>query len=203
MSDYKVIAGAGESLIRALWTAIAADSSLSGLISSEDLISLESPAEHIKNNDDALLSVYLYQIREDPYLKNQGPVEGPGGMLEPPPMALNLYYLITPMLKTTQNCQIVLGKVMQTLYDRPALEGPDLAGSLAGSDAVLRTVFDTVSTNEIALIWQALDVPYMLCAPYVVRVALMNSTRRLSQARVVQVDRRLGARSPDPAGGAR
>jgi hypothetical protein len=55
--------------------------------------------------------------------------------------------------------------------------------------------------NEIALIWQALDIPYMLCVPYVVRVALVNSTDASGAGRVVTIDRRYGARSPALAGG--
>jgi hypothetical protein len=48
-----------------------------------------------------------------------------------PPLTLDLYYLITPLLTDAADRQIVLGKVMQVLYDRPSLEAPDLAGSLA------------------------------------------------------------------------
>ena len=85
MSDYKVIAEAGETLIQVLWTAINADADLRALIGDPSLISLELPAEHVQNKDAALLSIYLYQIKEDPYLKNRNPVEGPGGLLQRAP----------------------------------------------------------------------------------------------------------------------
>jgi hypothetical protein len=100
------------------------------------------------------------------------------------------------MLAAARDRQIVLGKIMQTLYDRPTFEGVDLAGDLAKSRDVLRAVLDPVSMNEIALIWQALDIPYMLCVPYVVRVALMSSTDVAGGARVVRTERRYGARAP-------
>jgi hypothetical protein len=201
MSDYKVIGEAGETLIQVLWTAIAADADLRALLGDPSLISLESPAEHVQNKDAALLSIYLYQIKEDPYLKNRNSVEGPGGLLQRAPMALDLFYLITPMLAAARDRQIVLGKIMQVLYDRPTLEGTDLVGSLANSGDILRAVLDAVPMNEIALIWQALDIPYMLCVPYVVRVALMNSTNQTVEARVNTVDRRYGARVPALVGG--
>src|ERR1700735_1856725 len=98
MSDYKVIAEAGLTLVQVIWTAIAADADLKAMIGDASLISLESPADHIQNTDTALLSVYLYRITEDPYLKNRSRIEGPGGSSERVPLALDLYYLITPML---------------------------------------------------------------------------------------------------------
>lgn len=201
MSDYKVVAETGQTLVQVIWTAINADADLKALIGDPSLISLELPAEHVQNKDAALLSIYLYQIKEDPYLKNRNPVEGPGGLLQRVPMALDLYYLITPMLTAARDRQIVLGKVMQLLYDRPTLEGADLVGTLAGSGEILRAVLDPVPINEIALIWQALDIPYMLCVSYLVRVALMNSTDETSTTRVIGIDRRYGARVPALTGG--
>ena len=201
MSDYKVIAEAGQTLVQVIWTAIAADADLKALIGDASLISLESPAEHIQNKDSALLSIYLYRITEDPYLKNRSRVEGPGGYSQRVPLALDLYYLITPMLTAARDRQIVLGKVMQVLYDRPTLEGTDLVGTLAGSGEILRTVLDPVPLNEVALIWQALDIPYMLCVPYVVRIVLMDSTDETAVQRVISVDRQYGARTPSLVGG--
>jgi hypothetical protein len=201
MSDYKVIAEAGLTLVQVIWAAIAADADLKAMIGDASLISLESPAEHIQNKDTALLSVYLYRITEDPYMKNRPRVEGPGGSSQRVPLALDLYYLITPMLTAARDRQIVLGKVMQVLYDRPTLEGTDLVGTLAGSGEILRTVLDPVPMNEVALIWQALDIPYMLCVPYLVRVALMDSTEETATTRVISVDRQYGARTPALVGG--
>ena len=134
MSDYKVLAEVGQSLVNVLWEAIQNDPDLFALIDSPNLISLESPAEHQENTtDSALLSVYLYRITEDPFMKNQLWAEGNGGQIRKPPMSLDLYYLITPLLNEPRDQQIVLGKIMQVLYDRPTLEGPELAGSLANS----------------------------------------------------------------------
>ena len=61
MGDYTAVAEAGQTLVQMIWNAISADPNLVSLINSESLISLESPAEHLDNNDGALLSVYLYR----------------------------------------------------------------------------------------------------------------------------------------------
>lgn len=200
MSDYKVLAEVGQSLINLLWEGIQADADLKALVNNINLISLESPAEHQENNDTALLSVYLYRITEDPYMKNRPPVEGTGGKLRKPPMALDLNYLITPLLKAPRDQQIVLGKIMQILYDRPTLEGPELAGTLATSGDVVRVIFNTVPLQEVSWIWQALETPYRLSVGYTVRVTMLDSTEESEQRRVLESTNKYGQRSePIPA----
>jgi Pvc16 N-terminal domain len=200
MGSYTAIAEAGQALVQVIWNAIAADPTLVALIDSQDLISLESPAEHADKQDTTLLSIYLYRVVEDGYLKNRGPLEGPGGSLQRPPLTLDLFYLITPLLTDAADRQIVLGKVMQVLYDRPTLEGPDLAGSLAAASDMLRVVLNPVPLSEIALVWQALEIPYMLCVSYVVRVALLQSTDVGGGARITSVDQGFGSRVPGSLG---
>jgi hypothetical protein len=186
MSDYKVLAEVGQSLINVLWEQIEADPDLVALINNSSLISLESPAEHQENSSDpSLLSVYLYRIVEDSYMKNRVQVEGPGGSVRKPPMSLDLYYLITPLLKAPRDQQIVLGKVLQILYDRPTLEGPDLAGTLATSGEVVRVIFNTVPLQEVSWVWQALETPYRLSVTYTVRVTLLDSTEQQFRQRVL------------------
>jgi hypothetical protein len=200
MGGYAAIADAGQSLVQTIWSAIAADPVLFNLINNENLITLESPAEHVESKDGALLSVYLYRVGENGFMKNRHPVEGTGGQLQKPPLCLDLYYLITPMLTDAFDRQVVLGKVMQVLYDHPTLDGPDLVGSLAGAGDVLRLSLNSVPLNEVALVWQALQIPYMLCASYIMRVALVQSGEEHGGARVVAVDRRYGAQTPKLAG---
>jgi hypothetical protein len=186
MSDYKVLAEVGQSLINVLWQNIQADPDLVALINNSNLISLESPAEHQENTSDkALLSVYLYRITEDPYMKNRVAVEGTGGRMRKPPMSLDLYYLITPLLKAPRDQQIVLGKILQIFYDRSTLEGLDLTGTLATTGEVVRVVFNTVPLQEVSWVWQALETPYRLSLTYTVRVTLLDSTEEQYQSRVL------------------
>ena len=186
MSDYKVLAEVGESLVNVLWQEIQADPSLVALINNSNLISLESPAEHQANSSDpSLLSVYLYRVTEDAYMKNRIAVEGNGGAVRKPQMALDLYYLITPLLKAPRDQQIVLGKILQVFYDHPTLEGTDLVGSLQTSGNVIRAVFNPVPLQEVSWVWQALETPYRLSVTYAVRVTLLDSTEEQMQKRVL------------------
>jgi hypothetical protein len=197
MSDYKILSEVGQSLINVLWQQIQADPDLVSLISSSSLISLESPAEHQANSSDtALLSVYLYRITEDPFMKNRMAVEGTGGRMRKPPLSLDLYYLITPLLKAPRDQQIVLGKILQILYDRPTLEGPDLAGSLATSGEAVRVCFSAVPLQEVSWVWQALETPYRLSVTYTVRVALLDSTEEQFQQRVLSSTNKYAQKAP-------
>lgn len=174
MSDYSIIAELGDSLVSVLFSELNADPQLKGLIDSEDRISLESPAD-LENNNSVRLSIYLYRIVENPYLKNRFPLEGRGGAQKKPPLTLDLYYLLTPLVGTPREQQIVLGKSMQTLYDRAILEGPDLEGSLGQSGEELRLVLNSVSLEELTRVWQALEIPYRLSVCYIARVAIVDS----------------------------
>jgi hypothetical protein len=177
VADYTVIAEVGQSILAVLWEEMQADPQISTLIDNEDRLSLESPAD-LEGDDTVRLSVYLYRVVENPYCKNRLPVNEGRGQLLKPPLTLDLYYLVTPLLGQAREQQIVLGKTMQVLYDRATLEGTDLAGSLAASGEDLRVVLNPVTLEETTRVWQALELSYRLSVCYVVRVALVDSTRQ-------------------------
>jgi len=174
MSDYTVIAELGDALVSVLFTELNADQQIRLLIDSEDRISLESPAD-LENNSSVRLSIYLYRILENPYTKNRFPLNGTGGKQRKPPLTLDLYYLVTPLVGTPREQQIVLGKTMQTLYDRAILESVDLPGSLGASGEEIRLILNPVSLEELTRVWQALEISYRLSVCYVARVAIVNS----------------------------
>jgi hypothetical protein len=176
VSDYTVIADVGESLLDVLWQEVQLDSIVNTLIDSRARISLESPFD-LRNNNSVRLSLYLYRIVEDTFTKNQYPVQGVGLNVRKPPLTLDLYYLMTPLVGAPREQQIVLGKLMQVLYDRAIVAGADLAGDLAGTDAAIRVALNPVTLEETTRVWQALEMSYRLSVCYVVRVAMVDSRR--------------------------
>ncbi len=175
MGDYTAIADVGGSLASVIRAEMLADASLAPKFTSADSITLAPPTDNPGALSAAALSVYLYRILEDPYLKNQNTVSGLGGSRRRAPLTIDLYYLITPLLKDPRDQQIVLGKVMQILFDRPVLEGGDLTGGLAGSEDKIRVIFNPVSLEESARVWQALETSYRLSACYTLRVVIVDS----------------------------
>jgi hypothetical protein len=174
MSDYTVLAELGDALVSVLFAEMNSDPVVKTLIDSESRISLQSPAD-LKNDNSVRLSIYLYRVVENGYMKNRFPVEGNGGRLRKPPLALDLYYLITPLVGTPREQQVVLGKAMQVLYDRAILTKPDFTGSLAASGEEIRLVLNQVALEETTRIWQALEIAYRLSLMYTARVAIVDS----------------------------
>lgn len=174
MSDYSVIAELGASLLSVLFSEMNNDPQISGLIDSLDRISLESPAD-LENNNSVRLSLYLYRILENPYTKNRFPVEGVGAQQRRPPLTLDLFYVLTPMIGTPREQQILLGKAMQILYDRAILSGADLSGSVGDHGEAIRMVLNPVPLEELTRVWQALEIPYRLSVCYIARVAMVDS----------------------------
>lgn len=185
MSDYTVMADVGDSIVKLLWDEMQNDPQVNALIDNQNRISLQSPFE-LSNNNAVRLSIYLYRIVEDPYTKNQYGVPGTGLKTRRPPLTLDLYYLVTPLLGAPREQQIVLGKTMQVLYDRAILSGADLVGSLAGSEDAIRIVLNPVSLEETTRVWHALEMSYRLSMCYAVRVALVDSTRERFNQPVIE-----------------
>lgn len=175
MSDFTVVAEAGEALVRVLWEEMQSDPEINGLIDSQGRISLLSPFD-LKENDTVRLSLYLYRIVENPYMKNQPVQPGEGRRLRRPPLTLDLFYLVTPIIGTPREQQMVMGKVLEVFHDRAILQGPDV-GPLAAASEELRVVLNPVPLDETARVWEALDMSYRLSVCYTVRVALVDSRR--------------------------
>ena len=176
MSDYTVIAEVSESLAGVLWEEIQLDPQVSLLIDNENRISLQSPKDLAEDNS-VRLSIYLYRIVEDPHLKNQSMGIGEGRRQRVAPLALDLFYLVTPLVGTPREQQIVLGKVMEVFYDRALLEGTDLPAAMNAAGEEVRIVLNPVSLEETTRVWQALEMSYRLSVCYVVRVVLVDSRR--------------------------
>ena len=185
MSGYTVIADVGEALVRVLWEEIQLDPQINVLIDNENRISLDSPKE-LANDNSVRLSIYLYRVVEDPYVKNQWMSSHDGRRHRIAPLALDLGYLVTPLVGTPREQQIVLGKVMQVLHDRALLEGTDLSVAMAEAGEEVHVVLNPVTLEESTRVWQALEMSYRLSVCYIVRVALVESQRARQTTRVVE-----------------
>ena len=193
MSEYTVIAEAGKALVRVLWEEIQNDPQVNPLIDNENRLSLQSPFD-LKDDNAVRLSLYLYRVAEDPYTKNQAPQQTAGLRQRRAPLSLDLSYLVTPLVGSPEEQQIVLGKVMQVFHDRAVLEGPDLGAAMAAAGEELRVVLNPLSLEDVARVWQALEMSYRLSVCYVVRVAIIDSTRsRIAQPVVGRTSEYAGA----------
>ncbi len=183
MSDFTVIGDIGETLKKLLeddpWTGI----------SPKPEITFKSPKE-IKDDGGSTnkVSIFLYQILENSYLKNEEPQRIDDTHLQSPPLSLDLIYLVTPYSEDKTQEKIILGKVMQIFHDNAILIliGTALQGDLPETDEEIKLLFNPISLDDLTKIWSAFqEVAYRLSVSYMVTPVRIDSTRKISIQRVV------------------
>jgi hypothetical protein len=134
----------------------------------------------------ARITLFLFEVVEDPSAKNRNKVRVPPPLPPPPPpkaifrkkppMALLLRYMLTPWSGDPATDHKMLGKVMQTLYDGAILSGTQLQGnSLTGTDQALKITLSPLTLEERAQVWYAIEKPYRLSVTYEVRVVNLDA----------------------------
>ena len=104
---------------------------------------------------------------------------------QPAPLALDLYYLITPYYHDDKTMEkVILGKVMQILYDNRILTGTDLHD--IGSDEEIKVLFNPISLDDLTKIWSAFqEVAYRLSVSYLVSPVRIDSMKSIKVSRVM------------------
>ena len=149
-------------------------------------VTLESPAALPSTSGGSFkkLNLFLYQVLENPHAKNQ-PWESIGADAQRyPPLALNVYYLLTPYANDALSAHQVLSHAMRILHDHSIVSGAELAGSLSTVVEQLAIVLCPTTLEELTRIWNALQSPYRLSVCYEVRIALIQSEIQRDVSRV-------------------
>lgn len=120
----------------------------------ENSVVLDSPVD-IEPNSNTRLSVFLYQVVENNYLKNIEPEYVGRDRMQYPPLLVDLYYLFTPYAKNRETELIIIEKLLQVFHDNAVLKKELLKGSLkrSGNDEI-RIVPNNVSFEEINKLWE-------------------------------------------------
>ncbi len=192
MSDYLVLDAVSKALRQILWDAFNADGVVRPIVGSEAAIVFSNPTETARDSGNRL-SLWLYQITENEYVKNQPmlkarvqpallPGSTPREAAQYPPMALNLYFLVTPFAQSGEADHLLLGKSMQVLYDNATVFLEDAASHIFEE---LRVIFCRLSLEELTRIWESLREPYRLSVCYLIRVTRIDSRRTPESALVL------------------
>jgi hypothetical protein len=185
MSDYTAIADVGETLVELL------RGNMQDLIP-EDSIALVSPGE-IEGKDNIRLSLFLYQVNENTYLKNQEMEKMGSSRLKAPSIALDTYYMLTSYpssgiqdrTERTREEHSILGRAIQVLHDNPILTGSVLKGSLPAHDTELRVVVTSMSLDDMSKIWSTFkEKSFRPSVCYQVTPVKIESSREKSISRV-------------------
>ncbi len=137
---------------------------------------LSNPADE---TTESALSVWLYQVTPNPFLRNAPNVRIGDESERFPPLSLDLCYLLTPFLKNESSNQLTLGRALQVLNDNPIL-----TLNSGGDIEELHLSICQRSISELAEVWEALKKPYRLSVCFEVRTVAIESTRSLKPGRV-------------------
>lgn len=196
MSSYLAIRGVTETL-RSL---------LDKMMDTEVTISAGPPdLKPESDQNEKRISLYLYKVVENPYLKNQEiPGEGHPAAYGHPPLSLVLYYLLTafpPAIDTYNEdydleAHEILGHAMQVFHDYPVLtdsmEVPPGSGtkllhsSLLNQFEKVKITLEPLNTEELTKIWMGLNTAYRLSVGYMVSVVQIESQKPRRIARPVK-----------------
>ncbi|MFF0097517.1 DUF4255 domain-containing protein [Streptomyces canus] len=195
MSSFRVLAVASEGLRRLLWNSIGADPVTRPLVGTEDAIVFLNPTATAQDSS-RRLSLWLYHVGEDEHVKNTPAVRLSTGAFRMTPLALDLFYLLTPFASSGEADHLLLGKAMQTFHDTGTAR---IVDETADVNEELRITLFRRSLDEISQVWQALREPYRLSVCYQVKVTHLDSERVDQSAPVVEVS---GAWTPqtEPVG---
>jgi uncharacterized protein DUF4255 len=152
----------------------------------QDRITAASPAD-VSDDTQPLLSFFLYQINENPHLKNESMTETSTGTLRYPPLSLNLYYLLTAYASSRETEHQVMGRAMQILHDNSVIRGSLLQGGLAGTFDEAVVAINAITLDDMNRLWSMFaSKPYRLSVTYRVSTALIDSTRERPAGRLTQ-----------------
>lgn len=126
----------------------------------------------------ARVTLFLFEVVEDPTSKNRPFIKKPvpsAVVLQKPPMALLLRYMLTPWSGDRTTDHLILGRVLQVLYDDAIISGPQLLGGLAGSNEAIKVTLSPLTLEDRARVWYAVQKPYRLSLTYEARVVNLDS----------------------------
>jgi hypothetical protein len=183
MSDYTVIRAVSETLRELLRAHITNDTEpqLNGVS-----IDLRSPREMREDNDARGVSLWLYRIVRNPDLRNYPPARPAPDQMARHSLAIDLYYLVTPIAAESTDEQVLMGRVLQTFNDHSILRGSDLQDPLKDPDE-LRLALETPSVEEQTRIWHSLQESYQLSVTYQVQLVTIDAAHEPIQSKPVLV----------------
>jgi len=184
MASYTAIADVSETLRAMVRDRLAARDDVFSM--DGEAVSLVAP-DAVDADSETRLSLSLYRVEENAAMKNSELAHSTNDptVSQEPPLALDLYYLVTAYpgstgegTAATVDQQRVLGVAMQTFHDNAVLSGKDLVGSL-DADLELQISLVNASVDELSGLWSTVpDTAFQPSAVYHVGPVLIDSRQR-------------------------
>lgn len=146
---------------------------------------------------DRRINLFLYKIQENPTLKNLDwqPSQSNPGQLVPPPLSLNLFYLMTSYASSdaqTGNATAhqILGTAMRVFYENAIVPEGFLVEGLRDAREQIRIIQNTLDMEELSHVWSTFTQPFRLSVLYevsVVQLDMLSDRERTMAQRVREI----------------
>jgi len=149
-------------------------------------VTMQPPDEaRSANPPERQLNLYLYQVMPNAAYRNADvPRQLRPGETGQPPLALNLYYLLTAYAVDDQQpvSHRILGRAMAVLNDHPLLGRREIETALPNTGLSeqferIRLSLQPLALEDIFKLWSGFQTHYRLSAAYEATVVLIESTR--------------------------
>ncbi len=143
------------------------------------------------------VNLFLYKVQENPALTNMDwqVKRGEPTQLVPPPLSLNLFYLMTPYAPNdpqTGNStgHEILGEAMRVFYENSIVPQEYLLDGLQDAREQIKIIHNTLNIEELSQVWGTFTQPFRLSVMYevsVVQLDMLTESERAMAERVRQI----------------
>lgn len=127
------------------------------------------------------INLFLYRIQENVTLKNADwqVKQGSPTKIVPPPLSLNLYYLMTSYAQNDAQtghvtAHEILGEAMRVFHEHAIVPVDELVSGLSDAREQIQIVLNPLNPNELGQIWSTFGQPFRLSVMYEVSVVQLE-----------------------------
>lgn len=150
-------------------------------------VTLLAPDE---SGDPRRINLFLYRILENATLKNLDwqVKRGEPARITPPPLSLNLYYLMTPYAQSASDTgnatsHAILGEAMRVFHEHAVVPREELVPDLRDAREQIKIMLNPLDPDELGQVWSTFSQPFRLSVMYEVSVVQLelHSERPMSK----------------------
>jgi hypothetical protein len=187
---------AGPGVVRDMGKTLVAllQATLTGIVTPANvLVATPDSFHNLEPTPNPTCTIFLYRVAVNSVMRNGPRVALGGGATSRPLLPVDLSYLITPWAKDPLDEHLMLGTIMQGLYDRAELGPADLTGMSWGPEDSVQLVLETLTLEEHFCIWDTVEMPYRLSLTYMARILGIASTEQIVAAPIARAIFQAGA----------
>ena len=135
-----------------------------------------------EQNKDRCINLFLYQVQENASFKNADwqLKSGSADTLVPPPLSLNLFYLMTAYAANdaemgNATAHAMLGEAMRVFNDYPDVPGTYLTDDLKTAREKIKIMLKPLDMEELARVWSTFSQPFRLSVLYEISVVQLEA----------------------------